>query len=69
MLETFGTLDLMVKDQPGNGPVTLVYKVYRVGFRGNDPGGSAAQSVILMPLVLVLTVAQFPLIERRVHCN
>ncbi len=67
LFETFGTVDLMVQDQPGNSPVTLVYKVYRDGFRGNDLGGSAAQSVILMVLVLVLTIAQFRLIERRVH--
>jgi len=67
LFETFGTVDLMVQDQPGNSPVTLVYKVYRDGVRGNDLVGSAAQSVILMVLVLVLTIAQFRLIERRVH--
>ncbi|MEM7717932.1 MAG: ABC transporter permease subunit [Pseudomonadota bacterium] len=67
MFETFGTIDLMVKGEPGNNPVTLVYKVYQDGFRGLDVGGSAAQSVILMLLVLVLTVVQFRLIERRVH--
>lgn len=43
MFETFGTIALIVKDQPGNSPVTLVYKVYLDGFRGNDIGGSAAQ--------------------------
>ena len=67
LFETFGTVDLMVQSQPGNSPVTLVYKVYRDGFRGQDLGGSAAQSVILMILVLVLTFAQFRFIERRVH--
>lgn len=69
MFETFGMIDLIVKDQPGNSPVTLVYKVYRDGFRGNDLGGSSAQSVILMLLVLALTIVQFRLIERRVHYN
>ena len=69
MFETFGTIDLIVKDQPGNSPVTLVYKVYRDGFRGNDLGGSSAQSVILMLIVLALTIVQFRLIERRVHYN
>ena len=69
MYETFGMIDLIVKDQPGNSPVTLVYKVYRDGFRGNDLGGSSAQSVILMLLVLVLTIVQFRLIEKRVHYN
>jgi sn-glycerol 3-phosphate transport system permease protein len=69
MFETFGMIDLIVKDQPGNSPVTLVYKVYRDGFRGNDLGGSSAQSVILMVVVLALTVVQFRLIEKRVHYN
>ena len=67
LFETFGTVDLMVQNQPGNSPVTLVYKVYRDGFRGQDLGGSSAQSVILMLLVLILTIAQFRFIERRVH--
>ncbi|MGB0658581.1 MAG: ABC transporter permease subunit [Mangrovicoccus sp.] len=65
--ETFGVIDLMVKGEPANNPATLVYKVYLDGFRGNDLGGSAAQSVILMILVMALTVVQFRLIERRVH--
>jgi sn-glycerol 3-phosphate transport system permease protein len=56
-----------VKNEPGNNPVTLVYKVFLDGFRGNDLGGSSAQSVILMVLVFILTVIQFRLIERRVH--
>ena len=67
MFETFGTIDQIVKDQPGNSPVTLVYKVFRDGFRGNDLGGSSAQSVVLMIVVLLLTIAQFRLIERRIH--
>ncbi|MEL6598561.1 MAG: ABC transporter permease subunit [Pseudomonadota bacterium] len=65
--ETFGTIDVMLKGEPGNNPVTLVYKVFLDGFRGNDLGGSSAQSVILMVLVFALTVVQFRLIERRVH--
>ena len=65
--ETFGVVDIMTKGEPANNPVTLVYKVYLDGFRGNDLGGSAAQSVILMIAVLALTVVQFRLIERRVH--
>lgn len=65
--ETFGVIDLMVKGEPGNNPVSLVYKVFQDGFRGLDVGGSSAQSVILMVLVLALTIVQFRLIERRVH--
>ncbi len=65
--DTFGIIDVIVKQEPGNNPVTLVYKVFLDGFRGNDLGGSSAQSVILMILVFILTVIQFRLIERRVH--
>ena len=57
----------MVKGEPGNNPITLVYKVFQDGFRGLDVGGSSAQSVILMILVLALTIIQFRFIERRVH--
>ena len=65
--ETFGTIDVMLKGEPGNNPVTLVYKVFLDGFRGQDLGGSSAQSVILMVAVFILTVFQFRFIERRVH--
>jgi len=65
--ETFGTIDVMLKGEPGNNPVTLVYKVFLDGFRGQDLGGSSAQSVILMVGVFLLTVVQFRFIERRVH--
>ena len=67
LFDTFGVLDTMMKGEPGNNPMTLVYKVYLDGFRGNDLGGSSAQSVILMVLVLILTIFQFRLIERRIH--
>lgn len=67
LFDTFGIIDVMVKDKPANNPVTLVYKVYLDGFKGNDIGGSSAQSVILMIVVAALTLAQFRLIERRVH--
>lgn len=67
LFDTFGVIDTLVKGEPGNNPMTLVYKVYVDGFRGNDLGGSSAQSVILMILVLALTIFQFRLIERRIH--
>lgn len=67
LFDTFGIIDVVIKGEPGNNPVTLVYKVFLDGFRGNDLGGSSAQSVILMVLVLILTIFQFRLIERRVH--
>ena len=67
LFDTFGVIDVMVKDKAANNPITLTYKVYMDGFRGNDLGGSSAQSVILMVIVLVLTVFQFRFLERRVH--
>ena len=67
LFDTFGVIDTLMKGEPGNNPMTLVYKVFLDGFRGNDLGGSSAQSVILMVLVLVLTIFQFRLIERRIH--
>jgi sn-glycerol 3-phosphate transport system permease protein len=67
LFDTFGVIDTVVKGEPGNNPMTLVYKVYVDGFRGNDLGGSSAQSVVLMVLVLAMTVFQFRLIERRIH--
>lgn len=69
LFDTFGVIDTLVKGEPGNNPMTLVYKVYVDGFRGNDLGGSSAQSVVLMVLVLALTVFQFRLVERRIHYN
>ena len=67
LFDTFGVIDAMLKNEPGNNPMTLVYKVYIDGFRGNDLGGSSAQSVILMILVLALTIFQFRMVERRIH--
>ncbi len=67
LFDTFGVIDVMVKDKAANNPITLTYKVYMDGFRGNDLGGSSAQSVILMVVALVLTVFQFRFLERRVH--
>lgn len=67
LFDTFGIIDVMVKDKPANNPVTLVYKVYLDGFRGNDIGGSSAQSVILMGVVFALTLLQFRLLEKRIH--
>jgi sn-glycerol 3-phosphate transport system permease protein len=52
---------------PAGATQILVYKVYQDGFIGLDLGGSAAQSVILMLIVIALTTIQFRYIERRVH--
>ncbi|NSY41962.1 ABC transporter permease subunit [Agrobacterium tumefaciens] len=69
LFDTFGIIDVMVKDKAANNPITLVYKVFLDGFRGNDIGGSSAQSVILMLVVFVLTIIQFRFIEKRIHYN
>ncbi|MCG8358136.1 MAG: sn-glycerol-3-phosphate ABC transporter permease UgpA [Kiloniellales bacterium] len=65
--DTFGIIHAVTKGGPGKATEILVYKVYADGFVGLDLGGSAAQSVILMGLVIALTVIQFRFIERRVH--
>ena len=64
---TFGIIDTMTKGGPAQATDILVYKVYSDSFRALDLGSSAAQSVILMFIVMVLTVVQFRYIERRVH--
>ena len=64
---TFGVIDALTKGGPGQATNILVYKVYNDGFRGQDLGGSSAQSVILMIVVILLTFVQFRFIERRVH--
>ena len=64
---TFGVVDAMTKGGPAKATEILVFKVYNDGFRGQDFGGSAAQSAILMLVVVALTVVQFRFIERRVH--
>jgi sn-glycerol 3-phosphate transport system permease protein len=65
--DTFGIIDAMTGGGPAKATETLVYKVYQDGRLGGDLGGSAAQSVILMFIVIVLTAIQFRYIERRVN--
>ncbi len=65
--DTFAIVDATTMGGPGQDTNILVYKVFVDGFRNMDFGGSAAQSVILMVMVIVLTVIQFRFIERRVN--
>lgn len=65
--ETFGIIHTVTSGGPGRSTNILVYKVYADGFVGQDLGASAAQSVLLMFIVIALTVVQFKYIERRVH--
>jgi sn-glycerol 3-phosphate transport system permease protein len=65
--DTFGIIHAVTSGGPAKATETLVYKVWNDGFIGLDFGGSAAQSVILMLIVMSLTVFQFRYLERRVH--
>ncbi|MBL4695564.1 MAG: sn-glycerol-3-phosphate ABC transporter permease UgpA [Rhizobiaceae bacterium] len=65
--ETFGVIHTITSGGPKQATTILVYKVYSDGFVGQDLGSSAAQSVVLLFVVGVLTVIQFRYIERKVH--
>ncbi|MCP4689552.1 MAG: sn-glycerol-3-phosphate ABC transporter permease UgpA [Desulfobacterales bacterium] len=65
--DTFGVIHAITEGGPNGATNIMVYKVYHDGFLGLDQGGSAAQSVILMILVISLTIVQFRYIERKVH--
>ncbi len=67
MFDTFGVIDATTQGGPAKATEILVYKVFHDGFKGQDVGGSAAQSVVLMAIVIALTVLQFRYIERRVQ--
>ena len=64
---TFGIVDAATQGGPGKDTAILVYKVYFDGFKALDLGGSAAQSVVLMVIVIALTVVQFRYVEKRVN--
>ena len=65
--DTLGIIDTATGGGPNKATQTLVYKVFQDGRLGADLGGSAAQSVVLMAIVIALTAIQFRFIERRVH--
>ncbi len=65
--DTFGIIDAATQGGPGQSTSILVYKVYLDGFKALDLGGSAAQSVVLMAIVVVLTVVQFRYVEKKVQ--
>ena len=65
--DTFGIIDSVTSGGPGQATEILVYKVFKDGFKGLDLGGSAAQSVVLMVIVITLTVLQFRYVERKVQ--
>ena len=65
--DSFGIVDTMTSGGPARATNLMVYKIYEDGFRGLDYSGAAAQSIILMILVISLTYIQFRYVERRVH--
>jgi sn-glycerol 3-phosphate transport system permease protein len=65
--DTFGVIDATTQGGPAGATQILVYKVYYDGVKGADLGGSSAQSVILMAIVIALTVVQFRYVERKVQ--
>ena len=65
--DSFGIVDIMTSGGPHNSTNLMVYKIYSDGFKGLDFSGAAAQSIILMLLIVLLTIFQFRFIEKRVH--
>lgn len=65
--DTFAIVDAATQGGPGKDTSILVYKVHYDGFKALDLGSSAAQSVVLMVIVIALTVVQFRCIEKKVQ--
>jgi sn-glycerol 3-phosphate transport system permease protein len=65
--DTFAIIDASTQGGPGKETSILVYRVYYDGFKALDLGGSAAQSVVLMVIVVVLTIIQFKFVEKKVN--
>ncbi len=65
--DTFGIIHALTQGGPGQATTTLIYKVYLDGVQNLNFGSSAAQSVVLMAIVIALTAIQFRFIERKVH--
>jgi sn-glycerol 3-phosphate transport system permease protein len=65
--DTFGVISAVTQGGPAGATETLVYKVYKDGIQNLDLGASAAQSAVLMVIVIALTMIQFRFVEKRVH--
>lgn len=63
--DTFAIIDALTQGGPGNSTATLVYRIYFDGFKGMNYGSSAAQSIVLMAFVLLLTIIQFRFIDKK----
>ncbi|MEP7327856.1 MAG: sn-glycerol-3-phosphate ABC transporter permease UgpA [Betaproteobacteria bacterium] len=66
-IDTFAIVDAATGGGPGKSTSILVFKIYYDGFKGLDLGGSAAQSAVLMVILIALTFVQFRFVERKVH--
>jgi sn-glycerol 3-phosphate transport system permease protein len=66
-IDTFAIVDASTQGGPGRDTAILVYKIYYDGFKALDLGGSAAQSVVLMVILVALTAIQFRYVERKVQ--
>lgn len=65
--DSFGIIDTMTGGGPARATNLMVFKIFNDGFQGLDYSGAAAQSIILMVLVIALTFVQFRYIEKKVH--
>ncbi len=65
--QTFGEVDLLTHGGPGDHTNVLAYALYTTAFKERDPGGGAALAVVLFVFIFLLTLAQFRVLERRVH--
>jgi sn-glycerol 3-phosphate transport system permease protein len=66
-VDSFGIVDITTGGGPARATQLMVYKIYADGFKGLDYSMAAAQSIVLMGLVIALTFIQFRFVERRVH--
>ena len=60
-------IDITTEGGPAKATTLMVYKIYFDGFKGLDYSGAAAQSIVLMLLVIGLTFVQFRYVERKIH--
>ena len=68
-VDSFGMIDVMTRGGPSRATELMVYKIYLDGFEAKDYSLAAAQSMLLMLLIMVMTIFQFRYVERRVHYN
>ncbi len=66
-VDSFGIVDIITGGGPARATDLMVFKIYSDGFKGLDYSMAAAQSIVLMALVMVLTFVQFRYVERQIH--